>query len=559
MNKNNKRVSNLDTRFYNVIDYIILGLISLSVLIFILWPIICVIKSSLFIDGNFTLALYDKLFTNNKKLLYNSVFVATLSAGLSTVLSVAIALKISFMRGKKKLILMGILMVTMISPPFVSSLAYIQLFGRRGLITYRLLKLSLNPYGWHGIVAMQSLSFASLNALLLIGIISKLDISLVQSSLDLGSSPSYALRRIVIPLIKPAILVCFLLSFVRSLSDFGTPMTIGGAFNVLATEIYMQIIGYGNLELAAAMNVIILIPALIIFIVYRKLMKKYNILSKGTSNKVSSSDYTFNLKGIINWLITLICGVFFTMMILQYLTIFISGITKFSYGKMQFTLDHFKYLKLYSMTSFVRSIIYGIIVGVVGTIIGILLSYYTERRKIRGMEALDFIGTLPYIIPGTFFGIGYILAFNNPPLMLTGTAAIVIINCIFKQLPMTTKTSSAALSQINVNLEEAGRDLGAGKFHIIKDIIFPNLKNAFVVGFINNFTSSMTTIGAIIFLIHPGKKIATLALFDAINSGEYGVGSLIATIIIIITMIVNLGVSRIILGKGAMKDVSSIE
>ncbi|WP_346940206.1 iron ABC transporter permease [uncultured Clostridium sp.] len=559
MNKKNKRVSILDTHFYNTIDYIILGLISISVLIFILWPILCVIKSSLFIDGDFTLELYNKLFTNNNKLLYNSVFVATLSATLSTILSVAIALKISFMTGKKKLILMGILMVTMISPPFVSSLAYIQLFGRRGLITYRLLKLSLNPYGWHGIVAMQSLSFASLNALLLIGIISKLDMSLVQSSLDLGSSPSYALRKIIIPLIKPAILVCFLLSFVRSLSDFGTPMTIGGGFNVLATEIYMQIIGYGNLELAAAMNVIILIPALIIFIVYRKLMKKYNILSKGTSNKASSSDYTFILKGIINWGITLICGVFFTMMILQYLTIFISGITKFSYGKMQFTLDHFKYLKLYSMTSFVRSIVYGIIVGIVGTIIGILLSYYTERRKIRGMETLDFIGTLPYIIPGTFFGIGYILAFNNPPLMLTGTAAIVIINCIFKQLPMTTKTSSAALSQININLEEAGRDLGAGKFHIIKDIIFPNLKNAFVVGFINNFTTSMTTIGAIIFLIHPGKKIATLALFDAINSGEYGVGSLIATIIIVITMIVNLGISRIILGKGSMKNVSSIE
>jgi iron(III) transport system permease protein len=559
VNKKNKRVSILDTHFYNTIDYIILGLISISVLIFILWPILCVIKSSLFIDGDFTLELYNKLFTNNKKLLYNSVFVATLSATLSTILSVAIALKISFMTGKKKLILMGILMITMISPPFVSSLAYIQLFGRRGLITYRLLKLSLNPYGWHGIVAMQSLSFASLNALLLIGIISKLDINLVQSSLDLGSSPSYALRRIIIPLIKPAILVCFLLSFVRSLSDFGTPMTIGGAFNVLATEIYMQIIGYGNLELAAAMNVIILIPALAIFIFYRKLMKKYNILSKGTSNKVSSSDYTFILKGIINWLITLICGIFFTMMILQYLAIFISGITKFSYGKMQFTLDNFKYLKLYSMTSFVRSIVYGIIVGIVGTIIGILLSYYTERRKIRGMEVLDFIGTLPYIIPGTFFGIGYILAFNNPPLMLTGTAAIVIINCIFKQLPMTTKTSSAALSQINVSLEEAGRDLGAGKFHIIKDIIFPNLKNVFVVGFINNFTTSMTTVGAIIFLIHPGKKIATLALFDAINSGEYGVGSLIATIIIIITMIVNLGVSRIILGKGSMKDVSSIE
>lgn len=559
MNKKNKRVSILDTPFYNVVDWIFIGIIITSVLVFILYPILCVIKNSLVIDGEFTFKLYDKLFTTNKRLLYNSLFVGMAAAIFSTFLSVAIALKISFMKGKKKMLLMGILMITMISPPFVSSLAYIQLFGKRGLITYRLLGLSLNPYGWHGIVIMQSLGFASLNALLLIGIISKLDTSVLQASLDLGSSSSYAIRKVVIPLIKPAILVCFLLSFVRSLSDFGTPMTIGGAFNVLATEIYMQIIGYGNLPLASAMNVIILIPALLIFIVYRRLMKNYSLIAEGTSNKTSSSDYEIKLKGIFNFIVTLVSSIFFIMMILQYLSIFVGGITKFSYGKLQFTLDHFKYLKLYSMSSFIRSIVYGIIVGIFGTIIGILLSYYTERRKIWGMEAIDFIGTLPYIIPGTFFGIGYILAFNSKPLLLTGTSIIVIINCIFKQLPMTTKTSSAALSQINVNLEEAGRDLGAGKFHIIKDIIFPNLKNAFVVGFINNFTTSMTTIGAIIFLIHPGKKIATLALFDAINSGEYGVGSLIATIIIIITMIVNLGFSKIILGRSAVKDVSSIK
>lgn len=288
-------------------------------------------------------------------------------------------------------------------------------------------------------------------------------------------------------------------------------------------------------------------------------MKKYNIISKGNNNKASSSDFSFKIKGLLNWIITSIAAIFFAMMLLQYIVIFIGSITKYSYGTMQLTLDHFKYLRLYSLSSFVRSIIYGIIVGGVGTTLGVLLSYYTERRNIFAMETLDFIATLPYIIPGTFFGIGYILAFNNYPLMLTGTASIVIINCIFKQLPMTTKTSSAALSQINVNLEEAAKDLGAKKFHVIKDIIFPNLKNAFAIGFINNFTTSMTTIGAIIFLIHPGKKIATLALFDAINSGEYGVGSLIASIIIIITMTVNLGFSKIILGRSSMKDVSSID
>ena len=180
---------------------------------------------------------------------------------------------------------------------------------------------------------------------LLIGIISKLDTSVLQASLDLGSSSSYAIRKVVIPLIKPAILVCFLLSFVRSLSDFGTPMTIGGAFNVLATEIYMQIIGYGNLPLASAMNVIILIPALLIFIVYRRLMKNYSLIAEGTSNKTSSSDYEIKLKGIFNFIVTLVSSIFFIMMILQYLSIFVGGITKFSYGKLQFTLDHFKYLR----------------------------------------------------------------------------------------------------------------------------------------------------------------------------------------------------------------------
>ena len=176
-----------------------------------------------------------------------------------------------------------------------------------------------------------------------------------------------------------------------------------------------------------------------------------------------------------------------------------------------------------------------------------LLSYYIERRRIPLRNFTDFVATLPYMLPGTCFGIGYILAFNHPPLKLTGTALIVILNMIFKQLPTTTKTTSAALSQISVTMEQAAQDLGAQKFHVIKDIVFPNLKNAFLVGFINNFTSAMTTVGAVIFLIHPGKKIAVFSLFDAVNSGEYGLASLIAAFIIIITLLVNLGLSRIIM------------
>lgn len=240
-------------------------------------------------------------------------------------------------------------------------------------------------------------------------------------------------------------------------------------------------------------------------------------------------------------------------MVLQYTSIFLSAITKYNFNKMYFTLDNIRRVYEYNLSSFGRSIIYSLITGLIGSLIGIFICYYVDRRKVIGGEFIDFISTLPYIIPGTFFGIGYIFAFNKYPLEFTGTAFIVIANCIFKQIPMTTKVSSAVLSGIDSQIEEAAKDLGAPNIFIIKDIILPMLKPAFLVGFINNFTSTMTTIGAIIFLIYPGQKVATVEMFDAIQSGEYGVGSVMASLIIIITLIINILFTKFIIGG---KDVS---
>ncbi len=558
MNRNKNGVSKLDTHFYNFIDTFLILFTILLVVIFILWPILAVIKESFFLEGLFTLDLYKNLFTNNMKLLFNSVFISSLSTIISTVLAVFISIYINFSSKKIKYVLMLILLLTMISPPFVSSLAYIQLFGKRGLITYHILKLNLNPYGWQGIVSMQSLGFTSLNSLVLIGIIKGIDKNLLQASLDLGSKSSHAIKKVLIPLMKPGIIVCALLTFVRALSDFGTPMIIGGSFNVIATEIYLKIIAYSKLSEAASMNVLILIPFFILFVPYRFYMKSYNLMSGGNL-RTTSQDIDFSLKGATKTILGSVTLIFFIIMLLQYITIFISAFSKYSYGKFSFTFEYLNYLKTYSLGSFVRSIIYSLIAGIVGSFLGVLLSFYTERRKIKGMKILDFISTLPYIIPGTFFGIGYILAFNNYPLELTGTSFIVILNCIFKQLPMTTKISSAVLSQINPEIEHAAKDLGASNLYVIKDIIIPNVKPAFLAGFINNFTSTMTTIGSIIFLIYPGQKVATLELFEAINSGNYGVAAIISTLIIIITLLMNLLFSKFILGGNQIKNVSSIE
>ncbi len=547
MNKRNNRVSiNLGTYFYNFLDIFIFIIIVLSVILFILYPIISVIKNSFIVDGKFTLDIYRNLFKSNKKLLQNSLFIALLTTIISTLISISIAVYASFSNKKTERILTFLLMLTMISPPFVSSLAYITLFGRRGFITHDILGLTMNTYGWQGIVTMESLSFTSLNALILIGVIKGIDKSVLKSSLDLGANSSYTIRKIVLPLMRPGILVVSLLTFIRSLSDFGTPMIIGGNFNVLATEAYLNVIAYSNLTKASAISILLFIPAIIVFILYRIFMKDANIIS-GSNVKASTEESILKIEGFFPRTLEVVTYVFLIIMLLQYISIFMSALTKYKGGKIYFTLEHLANVKKYNSDSFIRSIIYSLITGIIGSIMGFLISYYIEVRRIKGMKTVDFIATMPYIIPGTFFGIGYILAFNNKPLELTGTSIIVILNCLFKQLPMPTKMSSAVISQINKQTIDAGKDLGAPNLFVLKDVITPMSKSTFLVSFINNFTSTMTTVGSIIFLVYPGRKLATLVMFDAIQTGKYGVGSAIACLIIFITLLVNILFSKIVL------------
>lgn len=554
--RGNKRVSNLlGTRFYDLLDYLILFITAASIIIFILWPIASVIKQSIIIDGRFSFEMYKSIFVESKRLIGNGIFVALLSTVFSTIVSIYVSLYISFSKGWLSKLLFSILLFTMISPPFVSSLAYINLFGRRGFITHDILGLTLNTYGWYGIVIMQTLSHISLNSIIFFGVIKGIDKNIINASLDCGAGVNYTIRKIIIPMMKSGIVVAALLTFVRCLSDFGTPMIIGGSFNTLATQIYLEIIAYADFSRAAAMNVLLFIPSVLVFIIYRFYLKKANSSFEGNT-KNSSMDMFFKFNGFLGNFIKGITYLFIIVMLLQYLSIFLSAITEYRKGTMYFSLANILKLKNYSIDSFKRSIVYSLIAGIVGSFIGILTAYYTDRRKIKGMKTIDFIATLPYIIPGTFFGIGYIFAFKDYPLELTGTAAIVVLNCIYKQLPMTTKASSAVLSTINPQIEDAARDAGAKNFFVLKDIIMPSLKPAFLTGFINNFTATMTTIGSIIFLIYPGQKVATLEMFDAIQSGDYGLGSVIACIIIIITLFVNILFSKLVYGGKNVSRVS---
>lgn len=523
-------------RILNVVDKLLIFFVTASVILFILYPMWMVMVKSVNINGELTFDMYKSLLSKNSRLIYNSLIVAISTTVLTTVMTVIISVYASIANKWVSRLINLTLMLTMISPPFVTSLSYITLFGRRGFITHDILGLTLNTYGFYGIVLMQSLGFISLSSILLIGIIKSLNTDIIQSARDLGADTGSIITDIIIPMIRPGILVVAVLAFVRSLADFSTPAIIGGSFNTLAAESYFSVIAYSNINRAAAINTLIFIPALIGFLIFRHSMEKLPMVGASTT---TTSESELPRSGTLYYIFGILTFLFLFALIMQYGSIFLSAITKKQKGVMYFTLDNIKESKNHINTTIFRSISYSLIAAIGGTAIGYLLSYYREIRELKWMKAVDFIATMPYIIPGTFFGLGYILAFNDYPLPLTGTAAIVIINVLFKQLPFSTKIADSTLKQIRPESIDACKDLGGHEMNVLKDVLIPSSKPGFFLSFINNFTATMTTVGSIIFLVYPGQKLATLIMFDVIQSGKYRIGAVIACLLILVVMLFN--------------------
>lgn len=522
-------------KYFRFIDRLIIFTLVFCLFTFILYPFLKVFVSTFFYDGKFTLEGFSFLKTQSK-LLYNSIFVAFFATIITTIVSVSIGIFCFSIKNSIKRLISFVLMITMISPPFVSSLAYIKLFGRRGFITHDIFNLSLNAYGSFGIILMQSIGLISLSALMIISTLDSIDKEQINSARSLGAKTNNIILDIMLPQLLPSIKVVAILSFIRSIADFSTPLIIGGSFETLASRSYNVFISDGNIVQAGAMNIILCIPVIFTFIFY---IKNSKIVSN-TNFGSNLSEVGIEKKGTVFSLAVFLSSIFLILLVLQYSSIIISAFTDYSKGKLYFTFEHFADIRDHIDKTVFRSIYYSLISAFFGSLIGLLLQYYIHIRKVKFLRLFDFIATMPYMLPGTFFGIGYILAFNEYPIYITGTALIVILNVTFKQLPFSTKVFSSSLETIDKNQILSAKDLGANEFFIFKDVILSHTRNNFVISMINGFNSTMTTVGSIIFIVYPAQKVLTLVMFDVINSGKYNTASVLAIIIILICLIFSL-------------------
>lgn len=522
-----------------LIDRVLLAALVLFCAVFIAWPIGSFVWQAV-APGSSSAPIADVL-AQNARVLSNSAFVGLLTSLLSCALALAVALVLTFGPVRWARVVEALVTVSMISPPFVASLAYIELFGRRGLVTHGLLGLSVSPYGWWGVVLMQSLFFAAINVILIRSVLERVDRSAVQAALDLGAPMGRVFLDVIVPLLRPALAVCLLLTFVRSISDYATPVVIGGKFETIATQIYVRVVGYSDLGGAAALNLVLFCVASIAFAAYRRLSEAGGMASGSleTSLRPAPGEAGFRLRGVLGTLCHVACAAFVVFLAVLYATIVHAAFTKGMGWSAPFTLDNLEHLVEYNMETIGRSVAYSLLSALLSTGLGLLAAYYAHRRRLVGSAVLDFLTTLPYAIPGLCLGLGYILAFNRPPLELVGTAAIIVCVLASKEIAISTRAFTAALAQVSPELDMSARDLGAPAPSVLAGVLLPNLREAIGVSLVNGFSSSMVAYAAVLFLTAPGHKTAIFELFDALSGGKFGDAAMISLALIAITTTVN--------------------
>lgn len=526
-----KRVEH-STLFSAIFFFFFFCVLLLPILIFILYPIILLFLKAFQVEN--PVQHFQDIFLRYKTSYFHSIESSFYSAVFSTILAFFMAYGIRSVEGKGwKNLAMLLLSMSMVSPPFISSLSFITLYGRRGLISYRLLGLTLDPYHKWGVIFMQSIHFACLNTLFFTNALEDFDGKLYDSGRDLGADTLSVLKDILLPLLSPAILASFFLSFLRGLSDFGTAIIIGGRYSTLATEIYLQIIGYSDFSKTAAMNIILLFPAFLSFLLYRFSMKKADERNKGQKAKTKLH---LDRKHWLNFPMQVLLFFFLFFQVLQYASIFLYGFLRFYKKQIFFTWENIESLFQYNLSTMGLSLLLAFAASVLGSFFAFLLSYILERKLKRGKKFLDFALSLPYLLPGTCFGLAYILAFNKPPFKLTGTFWILLFSLLFRQIPLGSRLAATALSQSPISLELAARDLGAGPIAVFFQIILPGILPSFISSVYIQFSQGLTTAGAIMFLISVKYKVLVYTLFDAINQGDYAVASLISGFMILLSL-----------------------
>lgn len=525
-------------------------LITLSVLVFAVLPILTVLKQAAWTDSGFdAAALIDTLSKPFVwRALFNTLLLGATSAVIATVAGFALAFSVTRTTMRGKMFIHAAALLPIISPPFVMALAVVILFGRSGLITRELLGIrNSNVYGFHSLVLIQTLAFTPIAYLNIRGMLQSIDSALEDASESLGASRWTTFSRVTLPLVAPAILSSALLVFVKSVEDFGNPMLIGGNFNTLAVEAYSQMVGYFNLQAGALLASMMLVPSMTAFLIHRYWVSRKSYVT--VTGKPSAQTIRISGRRIVLPL-TVLCYALAATILLFYLTVIYVSFTRLPGVDNSLTLDHYRTVFTAGFATLSNSLFLAGIATPVTTMAGMLIAYLLVRRAFPGSALLRFGTLLSFAAPGTILGIGYVSTFNAAPLLLTGTAFIVIAAMVVKNLQVGIEAGSNQIRQIDRSIEEASTVLGASNTRTFLTVTLPLLRPAIFASLSYALTRSLTTLSAVIFLVSANWSLITVTILSQVETLKLGVAAAYCSILVFVVLAI-LAVMQLVLSPAS--------
>jgi iron(III) transport system permease protein len=541
-----------------------LGVVIALVAMFVLLPVLQMLLAGLRSDEGSALAAFADRLVDPKiwrlgcldgsgqcGAAWNSLGLAVTVGFLSTLLGLAFALVIVRTSLPFKRVFKSLSLLPIITPPFVIGLAVILLLGLSGVVTqWVAATFGIAPsrwiYGFEGVLLAQLLAFTPISFMVLIGVVEGVSPSMEEASQTLRASDWITFKTVTWPLLRPGLANAFLLGFIESMADFANPLVLGGNFNVLSTEIFFAIVGSQNDQARASVLALVLLAFTVAAFAAQNLWlgrRRYTTVSgKGEGGmhpplprpllwgavavSVVWTVFTLVLYGLIIFgSFVELWGRDWSLTTRHYLQGFAIAFT-----------EHGLQWKGSAWSSLGTTLQIALISAPLTAAIGLLTAWLLTRQQFAGKSAFEFGTMLSFAIPGTVIGVSYIVAFNVPPIELTGTAAILVLCFVFRNMPVGVRSGIASLSQIDKSLDEASLTLRASSATTFFRITLPLIRPAILSALVYSFVRSMTAISAVIFLVSARHDMATTYIIGRVENNEYGIAIAYSTVLIVVML-----------------------
>lgn len=524
--------------------------------IFVAFPVLLILTNALFGGGSFNVKDIVKVFSNpdTYHALLNSLIIAGGTTILSTIIGTFFAWLVTRTDLPFKNIMKVVFLVPFMFPSFIGALAWKMLLNPRSGYINRffmdVLNFSdpvFNIYSYHGMWFVESMYLFPFVFIQVSGALERMDPTLEESARISGASLLTITRKITLPLVKPSILAGALLVMLYSMAHFGTVAVLGvqhGIYNI-PTMIYEKINSsagsMASIRTGTVLASVLIISAAIILWLQNKVLGsgKYQIIGGKSFRPME-----LKLRGL-RYPLLAICIVYILItIVLPTLTIFLVGALK-TYG-LPFTaenlsLNNYKYVLFgwrLTRDAIRNSVLLGLAAAVITMFAGVIISYVLVKMKVRGKGILEFLGMLPFSVPGSVIALGVILAWSGKfGVNLYNTVWIILVAYIARYMAFSLKANSAALEQIHDSLTEAARACGATMGRTLRDIVLPLARPGMISAFFLIFLPALRELTVSVMLYSPATRTLGVAIYTLNEDGETVYSAALAGIALIIIVL----------------------